>query len=87
MSRLCSYFGNPWIGMFIITNDKFTMLPLDSMDKIIDKARENLRTEVIKASVAESNLIGIYCAMNSNGVVLPNLMKEEETAVFKEHGL
>jgi len=87
MRALCSYFGNPWLGMFIKTNDKFTMLPLDSMDKIADKVGENLKTEIIKTSVAESNLIGIYSVMNSNGVVLPNLVKDEEAKVFKEQGI
>jgi translation initiation factor 6 len=83
----CAYFGNPWIGMFIKTNDSVTLLPVDSMKKLEEKAAAGLKTEIVKVSAGDSNLLGIYFAMNSNGAVLPNIMREEEVAALKRAGL
>jgi translation initiation factor 6 len=85
--RKTSYFGNPWIGMFIKTNDRTTILPVDSMDKVVKSVEESLKTEVIKIGMSDSNLLGVYVAMNSNGVILPNIAREEEIAAVKRAGL
>ena len=85
--RKTTYFGNPWIGMFIKTNDETTMLPVDSMKKLEKIVEDNLKTEVVKVSVADSNLLGIYLAMNSNGIVLPNVARQDEIAVMRKCGL
>ena len=80
-------FGNPWIGMFIKTNDSITMLPIDSMKKLDVVVEKNLKTEIVKVSVDDSNLLGIYFAMNSNGIVLPNVIREDEIALIRKCGL
>ncbi len=82
-----AYFGNPWIGMFIRTNDSVTMLPIDSMKKLEDMVRERLKTEIVRVSMADSNLLGVYVAMNANGVILPNVVREEEAAIIRRSGL
>jgi translation initiation factor 6 len=82
-----AYFGNPWIGMFARTNDSVTMLPVDSMKKFEDAVRERLGTDIIRVGMADSNLLGVYVAMNSNGIVLPNVVREEELALIKRSGL
>ncbi|MFH1394237.1 MAG: translation initiation factor IF-6 [Candidatus Micrarchaeota archaeon] len=87
MTAFCTYFGNPWIGMFIKTNDRLSVLPVDSTDKLLLKAEEHLKTEIVKISVAETNLLGLYTVMNSSGIVLPNLARDEEVAKFRGHGL
>ncbi len=85
--RKTSYFGNPWIGMFIRTNDSTTIMPVDSMDKVVAAVRESLMTEVVKVGMSDSNLLGVYVAMNSNGVVLPNIVREDEAAAIRKAGL
>jgi len=83
----CAYFGNPWIGMFIKGNDDFTLIPVDSADKIENKVRENLKTEVVKTTLGQSNLVGVYSAINSSGAVLPNVAVEKEAEIFRKLGL
>ncbi len=83
----CSYFGNPWIGMFIKTNDAITLLPVDAMGKTEKSLESNLQTEIIRTTIADSNLIGIYTVMNSNGIVLPNVVTEKEASVIRKTGL
>jgi len=85
--RTSSYFGNPWIGMFIKTNDAITLLPIDTMTKVEDSLSENLGTALVRLSIADSNLLGVYIAMNSNGAILPNIARPEEIQKLKEAGL
>jgi translation initiation factor 6 len=87
MMRKTAYFGNPWLGMFITTNDSHTLLPVDSMKKLEDAALEGLKTEIIKVSAGDTNLLGLYIAMNSNGIVLPNIIRDSEVEIFKGLGL
>lgn len=82
-----AYFGIPWLGMFIKTNDSVSLLPIDSMKKLEDMVAERLGTQIIRASVADSNLLGIYAAINSNGIVLPNVVRDEEVALIKKSGI
>lgn len=85
--RKTSYFGNPWIGMFLKTNDSISLLPIDSMKKLDDAVSETLKTEIVKVGMGDSNLLGVYLAMNSNGVVLPNVAREPEIEALKKAGL
>jgi translation initiation factor 6 len=39
---------------------------------------ENLRAPVVKISLAGTILLGVYAAANSNGILLPNLVSDEE---------
>lgn len=82
-----AYYGNPWLGMFIKTNDSHTMLPVDSMKKLEEAVQETLKTEIIKTGIADTNLIGVYIAMNSNGIILPNVVQEKEIELIKKTGL
>ncbi|NYZ77712.1 translation initiation factor IF-6 [Candidatus Micrarchaeota archaeon] len=84
--RKCDYFGNPWIGMFVKTNDEITLLPVDSLKKFEDKMAF-LGTKIAKASIGESNLIGVYAAMNKKGIILPNIATEEECAAIRRLGI
>lgn len=84
--KRCDYFGNPWIGMFVKTNDSFTIIPKDSPDKLEDNL-EPLKTKVLKAGIGESNLLGIYVAMNNNGIILPNISTREEVKDIKKLGI
>jgi len=87
IGNLCAYFGNTWVGMFIKSNNEKTFVPPDCSEKFIKIIEENLKTEVAVLSLGESNLLGIYMALNTNGAVLPNTTMKEEAVVLKEHGL
>lgn len=82
-----SYFGNPWVGMFVKTTDTISLVPVDSMDKLNSKVESALKTNIIRFSVADSNLLGVYLAMNKNGIVVPNITTPKEVEMLKSSGL
>ncbi len=87
MRERCSYYGNPWIGMFVKASDSMVLAPLDCPDKLLAGLHGSLKAEVRRVSVGDSNLVGVYLAMNNNGVIMPNIASPQEAAVFKSFGL
>ena len=87
MKQFASYFGNPWLGLFIATNNEKSIVPLDANEKFETSVKENLKTEILKVSFGDSNIIGIYSRMNSNGVIVPNITTEKEIKSLKELGI
>jgi translation initiation factor 6 len=69
--RRAAYFGNPFLGLFICTNGKHTIFPLDAKGSLVDSVCASLKTEPVRANIGGNNLNGIYAAMNANGIVLP----------------
>jgi len=88
--RQFTYYGNSWIGMFIRSNNSITLIPVDSLDIVKKTTAHFLKTKVFATSIAQSNLIGVYVAMNDNGIILPNVVTEEEIdfikSIMKESG-
>jgi translation initiation factor 6 len=70
-ARRATYHGNPFLGIFASTNNTHTLLPEDSSEKFVGKACAALGTEAVMCNVSGTNLDGIYCVMNSRGIVLP----------------
>lgn len=82
----CAQERNPFIGLFGCTNDRFTLMAKNAQERFLEGCAV-LKTTIVKVSVGGSNLIGIYAAMNSNGIVLPSFVEEEELKPIKELGL
>jgi len=79
--------GNPFVGIFAKTNDRLTLLPKAATEKFKGVCSEVLKTQVITASIANSDLLGMFSAMNSNGIVLPSMAYESEVGSLREAGL
>ncbi|MCD6398296.1 MAG: translation initiation factor IF-6 [Candidatus Aenigmarchaeota archaeon] len=78
--------GDPNIGLFAVPTDDFCVVG-NIMKKDEEKIRKILGTDVVRASVAGSELVGIFSAANKNGVVLPRITREKEMEAFKELGI
>ncbi|MEM3363921.1 MAG: translation initiation factor IF-6 [Candidatus Micrarchaeia archaeon] len=83
-----NFYGNPYIGVYAKASDRVALIPQDALDKFEDSIRQRLKVEVYRATIASSGILGIYTAMNSNGIVVPNLAyKDEVHALRKETGM
>lgn len=79
-----SFNGNIFIGAFIFTNDKFTLVPFETPSKLYDTIREVLKTEIFTVKIMNSSIIGILIAGNNNGILLPHLTLDEEIESLKK---
>ncbi|MDD2655100.1 MAG: translation initiation factor IF-6 [Candidatus ainarchaeum sp.] len=86
-ARKATYHGNPFLGIFASTNNKHTLIPEDASGKFVEKACAALGTEAVMCNVSGTNLDGIYCVMNSRGIVLPKFDGGAAKAVREATGL
>jgi len=78
-----TYYGNPFIGFYARTNNEVTIIGISAPDKFTRMA-DILGTKVIKASFAESALMGLYCVMNSNGIIISEVVEDREVDLLKK---
>ena len=71
-------FGNPNIGVYVAASEDFALVPPEAPDKLEQAIKRNLSVEVLRVSIGSSPLLGVFCVMNSKGVLLGNIAREEE---------
>ncbi|MCX6778320.1 MAG: translation initiation factor IF-6 [Candidatus Micrarchaeota archaeon] len=79
--------GNSFVGIFAKTSEKITIVPKNSPEKFVRICGEAFGTRVARASVDSSELLGIFCCMNSRGIALPEFVSKEEAEEFRALGL
>jgi translation initiation factor 6 len=79
--------GNPFVGLFARCSDRIALLPLNASDRFVESMELTLKVKAVRASVADSKLVGLFCALNSRGAVLPCTSSREEAAALKKLGL
>lgn len=82
-----SFYKNPFIGLFIRTNEKYTLVPGNIHEKLIPLVKDCLGTEIIPMFLCQSPILGIFCALNSNGIVVSSLAEKRELEPLKKLGL
>jgi translation initiation factor 6 len=78
-----NFHGDHNLGLFGKSSDKFCILGNFIQDKTVQKIENVLKVKSIKLTVANTDLIGIFCCFNSNGILLPKIVKETEIEKFK----
>ena len=79
--------GNPNIGVYISVNDDVAIVPLNLPDEKQKIIKETLNVEIIKTSIAGSNLIGALSTGNSNGFLVSPYIEDYELEFLKSKGL
>jgi len=82
-----SVYKNPFIGLFMKTNNEVTLAPHGIPKKNAEQAREVLGTRVVHVLIDQSPLVGLLAAMNSSGAVLPCFAEKHAVALLKKEGL
>jgi len=80
---LSSIVGNASIGVYSLVTEKFvvvpTMFPLEKAERMA----EWLKVKLVYTSVGGSVLAGALACANSNGILLPHFIREEELACIR----
>ena len=79
--------GNQFIGIYGACNDRLLLLGTSCSPKVEAAATAALNLEVRRVSVDGSVLLGLYCALNSNGLGVPASVGKAELSHFKGLGL
>lgn len=76
--KLSSYNGNPYVGVYCVANEFFSLIPFDSSKTLERDIEEALGVEVERCSIAGANILGSLVAMNSYGAVVTNMASLNE---------
>ncbi|MEM3642242.1 MAG: translation initiation factor IF-6 [Candidatus Bathyarchaeia archaeon] len=80
---LSSLFGSASIGVYSLATDKVVLVPkLISLRKA-ERLGEWLKVKLIHTTIGGSVLLGALACANSNGILLPHFIREEELANIK----
>jgi len=78
---------DPNLGLFTIPTDEFCIVGNTIMKKDVKVIEEILKVKIVRATISDTELVGLFSTANSNGIVLPKNCKEKEVRVFKKMGL
>ncbi len=79
------FLGDHNIGMFARATDKFCLIGNPITENSLSIVKENLKVPTIRASISNTELIGMFCVANSNGIVLPKIIFEGEYENIKKN--
>ncbi|MEK6953902.1 MAG: translation initiation factor IF-6 [Candidatus Micrarchaeota archaeon] len=82
-----SFYKNAHVGLFIRANDKFALVPKNIHEKMVPQVKEALQAEIVPIFLCQSPVLGIFSALNSNGVIVSALTEKHEIKPLKELGL
>lgn len=71
------FHGDPNIGLFGFATDKYVIVPDSNMDTSI------LGVPAVYLTVAQTELVGLFMAGNSNGIILPHIINAREEERIK----
>ncbi|MCS7105869.1 MAG: translation initiation factor IF-6 [Candidatus Aenigmarchaeota archaeon] len=81
---LINFLGDNNLGIYGKTCDKFCLLGSFIPSNIRKKIEEFLKVKVYLTTLARTDLVGIFCAFNSNGIAVPKIVTEKELEFLKE---
>ncbi|MDX1813780.1 MAG: translation initiation factor IF-6 [Candidatus Bathyarchaeia archaeon] len=81
---LSSIVGSASIGVYSLANDSFVVIPQMVPLKKAERTAEWLKVKLVYTSIGGSVLAGALACANSNGILLPNSVREEELVAIKK---
>lgn len=80
---LLSLFGSASIGVYSLVTDSMVVVPPQVPKTKAQKLEEWLNAKVVRTTIGESVLVGALACANSNGIILPHFVREEEVRAMK----
>lgn len=76
--------GSPNIGVYALTSNTLTILPVELSRKKTQHLIDVLKGELICTTLSGTTLLGVFAAANSHGIVLSQYVTDEEVAKIKQ---
>ena len=80
---LSSIVGSSSIGVYSLVTDRILIAPGSVPIKKAERLSEWLKVKLVHSSIGGSTLVGALSCANSNGILLPSFVKEEEVEAIQ----
>lgn len=80
---LSSLMGSPSIGVYSLATERMLIVPKSVPPIKAERLSRWLRANLVHTSIGGSVLVGALACANSNGILLPNFVREEELESIK----
>lgn len=80
---LTSLFGSASIGVYSLATEKMLIVPKFVQAKRAERMADWLKVKLVHTTIGGSILVGALACANSNGILLPHFVKEEEVEAIK----
>jgi translation initiation factor 6 len=80
---LSGLIGSASIGVYSRATDHFFIVPNSVPIRKAEKIAEWLGTKLIHTSIGSSVLVGAFACANSNGILLPSLIRQQELEIIQ----
>lgn len=81
--HLFSLFGGASIGVYSLVTDKLLIIPKWAPLKKIQGLKQSLKVKLVRTTIGWSVLVGALACANSNGILLPHFVRDEELKDIK----
>jgi translation initiation factor 6 len=78
---------SPFVGIFCLATEKMAFVPKPISQKEEKRLSGLFGVEIVKASVANSSLLGVLAAANSKGLIVGGIMEEQEEKELENAGI
>jgi len=76
-----SFNGDPNLGMYGFATNKYILLGSGIFKKELE---DKLNAKIINTTISGTNLVGLFCAGNSDKIIVPNIIEKHELEFLKE---
>ncbi len=76
--------SSPYLGIFCSVNEEYALIPTNSPTEFKEVIKKELDVDPVETTMAGTNLIGVFSAMNSEKIIVPDILEKEEMNVLKE---
>jgi len=85
---LTSLIGSPSIGVYSLVTDKILLVPKSVPTKKAERLSQWLKVKLVHTTIGGTILAGALTCANSNGILLPSFIREEELEAIRNgfHG-
>ena len=87
MLRRINLTGNPNLGVYISVTDQIAIVPFNLPEAMEDSIKETLEIDVIRTTIAGSNLCGALAFGNSKGLIVSPYTLDKEIELLEEVGI
>jgi len=78
-------FGGSLIGIYFAANNSFVLYPRLLLKPLFNKFKSVFEEPLYPITINNSNLIGVYTASNKFGIIVPNIMKDDEIEILRSY--